>query len=49
MLNDPDKPLTPAENEQLILDQLAIPWTPLDEAQRRGQWRALPQRTRIAI
>ena len=42
MLNDPDKPLTPAENEQLILDQLAIPGAPLDEAQRRAQWRALP-------
>ncbi|CAL1129119.1 unnamed protein product [Cladocopium goreaui] len=49
MLDDPNKPLTPAENEQLILDQLAIPGAPLDEAQRRAQWRALPTRTRIAI
>ena len=49
MLDDPNKPLTPAENEQLMLDQLAIPGAPLDEAQRRAQWRALPTRTRIAI
>ena len=38
-----------AENEQLILDQLAIPGAPLDEVQRRAHWRALPTRTRIAI
>ena len=49
MVEDPDRPLTPAENEQLILDQLTIPKAPLDEAQRRAQWRALPTRTRIAI
>eukprot|EP00435_Cladocopium_sp_Y103_P050664 s1856_g15.t1 len=48
MLED-DKPLTPAEHEQLMLDQLAIPGAPLDEAQRRAKWRALPTRTRIAI
>ena len=49
MLDDPNKPLTPAENEQLMLDQLAIPGAPLDEVQRRAHWRALPTRTRIAI
>ena len=48
-LNDPDKPLAPAKNEQLILNQLAIPGAPLDEVQRRTHWRALPARTRIAI
>ena len=42
-------PCTPAENEQFILDQLSIPGAPLDEAQRRAQWRGLPTRTRIAI
>ena len=49
MLENPDKPLTPAENEQLILDQLSIPGAPMDEAQRRAQWRGFPTRTRIAI
>ena len=51
MLENPDKPpaVTPAENEQFMLDQLSIPGAPLDEAQRRAQWRALPARTRIAI
>ena len=44
MLDDPDKPLTPGENEQLMLDQLATP-----KPQRRAHWRALPARTRIAI
>ena len=49
MLDDLNKPLTPAENEQLMLDQLVIPGAPLDEVQRRAHWRALPTRTRIAI
>ena len=30
VLDDPNKPLAPAENEQLMLDQLAIPGAPLD-------------------
>ena len=40
--------LTPAEQESLALDQLALPGT-VEEQKRRALWRRLPQRTRIAI
>ena len=43
-----DDSLSPMEQEQLHLDQLALPGS-MDEQKRRALWRKLPQRTRIAI
>jgi len=41
--------LTAREQEELMLDQLALPGADMTEQKRRRLWRALPQRTRIAI
>ena len=43
-----DDSLSPMEQEELHLDQLALPGS-MDEQKRRALWRKLPQRTRIAI
>ena len=43
-----DDSLSPMEQEQLHLDQLALPGS-MDEQKRRTLWRRLPQRTKIAI
>ena len=43
-----DDSLSAMEQEQLHLDQLALPGS-MDEQKRRALWRKLPQRTRIAI
>ena len=43
------KPLSAREQEELMLDQLALPGADMTEQKRRQLWRALPQRTRIAI
>ena len=40
---------TPAEREQIILENMSFPGTPATEAERRAAWRALPQRVRVAI
>ena len=49
MTPDEQEELTVMEKEQLMLDQLALPGAPLQEAERRALWRRLPQRTRVAI
>ena len=49
MTPEEQEELTVMEKEQLMLDQLALPGAPLQEAERRALWRRLPQRTRVAI
>ena len=41
--------LTPQEKENLMLDEMPLPGAPKNEAERRAQWRRLPQRTRVAV
>ena len=40
---------TPAEREQIMLENMSFPGTPATDAERRAAWRPLLQRVRVAI